>query len=61
MQEFETAVAGREQRALQQHGADAMALPRLLDPERGFRLARHGAPIGRSSAAPRNVPSTKKP
>ena len=40
MQEFEPAIARGEQRALKQHGADAMALPRLLDRECRFRLAR---------------------
>ena len=37
-QQFDAAVARGQQRALQQHGADAVALPFLLDAEGGFRL-----------------------
>src|SRR5262249_20644219 len=42
VQEFEAAVARSEQRALQQHGTDAVALPWLLDRERGLGFTRHG-------------------
>src|SRR5262245_31530812 len=38
VQEFDAAVARGEQRALEQHGAYAVALPRLLDGEGGLRL-----------------------
>ena len=49
VQEFDAAVARREQRALEQRRADAVALPGLLDREGGFRLARE--PAGRAAAA----------
>jgi len=40
VQRLDAAVARAEQRALEQHGADALALPGLLDAERGLRFAR---------------------
>ena len=40
VQGVDAAVARGEQRALEQHGADAVALPGLLDAESGFRLVR---------------------
>ena len=40
MQRLDAAVARAQQRALEQFGADAVALPRLLDAEGGFRLVR---------------------
>ena len=61
VQELDAAVARRQQRAFEQRRADAVALPRLLDRERGFGLARERLADGRSSAAPRSMPSTKKP
>ena len=39
VQQTKAAVARGEQRAAQQRRADAVALPRLLDADRGFRLA----------------------
>src|SRR5262249_48516989 len=42
VQEFEAAVARGEQRALEQHGTDAVALPWLLDREGGLGLTCHG-------------------
>ena len=60
VQQLDAAVARGEQRALEQHRADAMALPGLLDREGGFGFA-NARPIGRNSALPRRTPSTKKP
>src|SRR5438128_9106594 len=40
MQEFQAAVARGEQRAFEQQGADAVALPWLFDRECGLRSAR---------------------
>ena len=42
MQELEANVARGEQRALEQHGADAVALPRLFDRERDLGFTRDG-------------------
>ena len=42
MQELEANVARGEQRALEQHGADPVALPRPLDRERDLGFTRHG-------------------
>jgi len=44
VQELEATVARREQRALEQHGTDPVALPRLLDGEGGFSFAGHRRP-----------------
>ena len=40
LQRLDAAIAGGQQDALEQHGADAVALPGLLDAEGGLRLAR---------------------
>ena len=61
VQELDAAVAGGEQRSLEQRRADAVALPGPLDRECRFASRASGAPIGRNSAVPRNVPPTKNP
>ena len=60
---LDAAVARAQQRALEQGGADAVALPGLLDAEGGLGFVPDAAavPLRRSSAAPRSTPSTKKP
>src|SRR5215468_6590890 len=42
VQELEATVARREQRALEQHGTDPVALPWFLDRERHLGFTRHG-------------------
>ena len=42
VQELEATVARGEQRALEQHGTDAVALPWFLDRERHLGFTRHG-------------------
>jgi len=61
VQGLNAAVAGGEQRAVEQRRSNAVVLPVGLDAERGLGLPGKARPSGRNSAAPRSTPSAKKP